>query len=210
LLALPLALATLWPAWRVLLTLKRAPARFAGLRLVRAGAAACAFVAVAITLLIGITVPERLHQRALAQTAAQNAVAYEVSSVILRYQTRYGTYPTSADDLRMKLPDPDGAVTRVAELMGTSAYEPVSDIASLPPAGTKSRPRRVAAVRVHNASLRTGMDDTPDEGLSFTSYKLTLPGPDRKLGTSDDIILRDGRIVPQTASPTRTNKTTTP
>ena len=199
LLALPLALVALWPSLRVVALLRLAPARFAGLRLARTGLALSAFVAVAITLLIGITVPDRLYQRALARQAAVNAVAYEVSGVILRYQTRYGTYPTSGEDLRAKLPDPDGAVARAAELMRTSNYEPVSDIAALPATGAKARPRRVAAVRVRNAALRT--DDTPDEGLSFTSYKLVLPGPDRKLGTADDITLRDGRIVPTQPAP---------
>jgi hypothetical protein len=198
--ALPLALLALWPSWRIMLTLRREPMRFAGLRLARTGLAMSAFVALAIAVLIGVTVPERLRQRALAKQAAQEAVAYEVSSVLLQYQTLTGTYPMGADDLSARLPA-SAEVARVVALLKASAYEPVSDIAALPAPGAKARPRRVAAVRVRNASLRTGMDDGPPEAFSFTSYKLMLPGPDKKLGTPDDITLRDGRIVATSPTP---------
>ena len=192
-LVLPLALLALWPSLRVLKILRREPARFAGLRLARTGFSMSAFVAFAILLLIGVTVPARLHQRTLAAEAKENAIADEIASVLLRYQIRFGTYPTGAQDLRDKLPDPDGSVARIAELIKAGAYEPVSDIASLPTSVTKARARRNAVVHLRNATLHT--DDAPDEGLSFTSYTLVLPGQDQKLGTPDDITLCDGRIV---------------
>ncbi len=201
LLALPLALLALWPSLRVLATLRREPARFAGLRLARTGFALSASVALAITVLIGVTVPERLRQHALAAQAAQNTIAYDVSRVLLRYQISYGTYPASAGDLRAKLQDTDGSVARVADSLIEGTYEPVSDIASLPSTRGKSGARRGTALRVRNAALRPNIDDTPDEGLSFTSYKLVLPGADKKLGTVDDITLRDGVIV-STVRPT--------
>lgn len=194
LLALPLALVALWPSLRVLATLRREPTRFAGLRLARTGLAMSASVALAITVLIGVTVPERLRQHALAAQAEQNAVVYEVSSVLLQYQNQFHTLPTNVDYLA-KLHDSDGSVARVKELI-RATYEPVSDIASLPSTRGKSGARRGAVVRVRNATLRNNLDDTPDEGLSFTSYKLILPGADKKPGTADDITLRDGVIVP--------------
>jgi len=195
-LALPLALGALWPSLRVLKTLHRAPARFTGLRLARTGFGLSAFVALAIAVLIGVTVPARLRHRAWAAEAKEDAIADETASVLLRYQISFGTYPMGADDLRARLSDPDGSVARVAELIKTGAfkYEPVSDIASLPTSVTKARARRNAVVHLRNATLHT--DDAPDEGLSFTSYTLVLPGQDQKLGTADDITLRDGRIVP--------------
>ncbi len=195
LLALPLALATLWPSLRVLATVRREPTRFAGLRLARTGLAMSASVALAITVLIGVTVPERLRQRALASEAAQNAQKYEVVSVLLRYQNLHGTLPVSVGDLA-SLPDADGSVARAMQLLKAGSYEPVSDIASLPSTRGKSAARRGAAVRVRNATLRNNIDDTPDEGLSFTSYKLVLPGADKKLWTADDITLRDGVVAP--------------
>lgn len=194
--ALPLALLALWPSWRVLLTLRREPARFAGLRLARAGFVVSAAVAVTVALLIGVTVPERLRQRSLAAQAAQNAVVYEVRAVLLQYQNKYGTLPANADDLA-KLRDADGSVARVAGLI-RATYEPVSDIASLPAGKARTR-RATALVRVRNASLRAGVDDAAEpDGLTFTGYKLVLPGPDKKLGTPDDITLRDGVVVPTT------------
>lgn len=204
LLALPLALLALWPSLRVLATLRREPTRFAGLRLARTGLVMSAAVALTITALIGVTVPERLRQRALAAQAAQNVVVYEARSVLLQYQNQFHTLPTNARDLA-QLPDPDGAVARVAALMKDNTYEPVSDIAALPSTRGKAvGARRGAAVRVRNAALRSNVDDTPDEGLSFTSYKLVLPGADKKLGTADDITLRDGVIVPTVLSTSAT------
>lgn len=191
---LPLALLALWPSWRVLTMLRREPQRFAGLNLARAGFTMSAFVALALLLLIGVTVPARLRQRALAREAKKNAVAYEAASVLLRYQIRYGTYPMSAEDLR-RLDDPDGSVARVAELIRTSTYEPASDIAALPKSAVKDRARHPRGTALRNAALRTNLDDTPPEGLSFTNYTLVLPGEDKKLGTADDIVLRDGMIV---------------
>ncbi len=205
LLVLPLALLALWPSLRVLATVRREPARFAGLRLARTGLALSASVALAITVLIGVTVPERLRQRALAAQAEQNAIVYEVRSVLLQYQNKQGTVLVNVDDLA-KLPDADGSVARVAALIKVGSYEPVSDIASLPSTRGKAGARRGTALRVRNAALRPNIDDTPDEGLSFTSYKLILPGADKKLGTADDITLRDGVIVP-TVLPTSAMRT---
>jgi hypothetical protein len=203
---LPLALLALWPSLRVVATLRREPARFAGLRFARAGLTMSAFVVVAFALLIGLTVPARLHQRAVARQAAEEAIAYDVSRVLLQYQIRNGTYPARPEDLREKLPDPDGTVARVAELIRPS-YEPVSDIASLPTASAKTR-RGAAALPVRKTALRTDVDDTPDERLAFTGYKVVLPGADKKLGTPDDLTLRDGRLVPTppAARPARANQ----
>ncbi len=191
-LVLPLALAALWPSLRVLATLRREPTRFAGLRLARTGLVMSAAVALALTVLIGVTVPERLRQRALAAQAAQNAQTYEVASALLQYRILHGTLPVNVTNLA-ELPDADGSVARAMELIKVGSYEPVSDIASLPSTRGKSAARRGAVVR--NATLRNNIDNTPAEGLSFTSYKLTLPGADKKLGTADDITLRDGIVV---------------
>jgi hypothetical protein len=38
------------------------------------------------------------------------------------------------------------------------------------------------------------VDDTPSERLSFTNYELPLPGPDKIMGTEDDLVVRDGII----------------
>ena len=36
---------------------------------------------------------------------------------------------------------------------------------------------------------------TTDHGVSFTSYELRLPGPDKILNNDDDIIIREGVVM---------------
>ena len=197
--ALPLSFLAAWAAWRVSASVQRAPARFVGLRAARVGFALSATVALVLTTLIGVTVPERLRQRERASDSAQQAIGYEASRVLLEYQARYGSFPATAKDLTDKLPDADGAVARVAALLSAAAYAPESAIASLPPAGAKSRAaRRGAVVQMRNASLRTNIDGAPGEAFTFTNYKLVLPGADKQLGTEDDLMLRDGVLVSAT------------
>lgn len=192
---LPLSFASFLGGARALMHVSRAPSRFACVRLALGGLAASALLAFGMTTLIGVTVPERLRQRELAREAARSAEAYDVIRTLLEYQQQYGTLPSSAKDLQ-KLPDPDGSVARAAAMLAPTAgqYEPESTIASLPT--TKARGRRATSVTVRPVSLRAGADDLSGETLSFTNYTLRLPGADKKLGTADDVFVRDGMIVP--------------
>jgi len=193
-LALPLSLVALWAGRRVCARVAAEPSRFTGLRVARSGFAMSAMVAVGIAVLIGVTVPARLRQRETAARAAENAIAYEVSGVLLAYETRFESVPVKAKDL-YKLPDPDGSVARTVALLESGVYEPEAAIAALPKATTKTRGRRASAVKTQPVSLRDNLANVP-EGLSFTNYQLVLPGVDKKLGTADDITLRDGVIMP--------------
>ena len=84
-----------------------------------------------------------------------------------------------------------------AALVGieASAYNPGADLASLP----KKKPRSLRGSALRNASLRS-TDDSSGGGIAFTKYELHLPGPDKKLGTEDDWIMRDGVIIKPVAS----------
>ena len=55
---------------------------------------------------------------------------------------------------------------------------------------------------IRNASISTA-DDAPGERLSFTNYELPLPGPDKIMGTEDDLIVRDGVIYNASELPRR-------
>jgi hypothetical protein len=109
-----------------------------------------------------------------------------------------------------KLPDPDGSIARAAAMLapGFARYEPESTIASLP-ASAKARGRRPSGVMIRPVSLRSGADDAQPQGesLAFTNYTLRLAGADKKLGTPDDIFIRDGMIVPAPPAPTTTRPT---
>jgi hypothetical protein len=191
---LPLSVAAFVGGARALAHVSREPSRFAGVRCALGGFATSAMVAVAMLTLIGVTVPTRLRQHALALEAARNAEAYDAVKALLEYQQQYGTLPTSAAELK-KLPDPDGTMARAARMIAAGRYEPESTIASLPAAG-KSRGRRSTNVTVRPVSLRPGSEEPQGEPLSFTNYTLRLAGEDKKLGTADDLLIRDGMILP--------------
>ena len=174
--------------------MRRAPARFVGHAHARAGLALTFTVALLLSALIGVTVPERLRMRELARRAAENAVLYETDLALARYRKRFGTYPAALTDLR-RLEDTDGSIARLLSVIAPGEYKPETDLASLMPTRGKSRgKRRVSAVRA-------SASDAPDAGIALTNYALALPGRDRLLGTADDLYIRDGTILD--AAPTR-------
>ena len=206
-LALPLSLAVIWAGVRVSNRIAREPQRFTGLRLASAGFKLSVMLAFGLTVLIGLTIPERLRQRERGIEAAKNVEGYEAIKVLYEYRARFNSFPATAEDLQ-KLPDPDGSVARLISTMRSEAYEPQSAIAALPPPSTtKTRaPRAAVNVPLRPVALRTDIGaDVAGEALSFTNYKLRLPGKDKTLGTEDDLMIRDGVIIPapplpQTAS----------
>jgi hypothetical protein len=202
----PLSLAAFVGGARALMRVSREPSRFAGVRCALGGFATSAMVAIATLTLIGVTVPTRLRQHTLAKEAAQHAEAYDAVKALLEYQQQYGTLPTSAEELK-KLPDPDGTMARAARMIASGRYEPESTIASLP-AASKSRGRRSTNVTFRPVALRAGSEEPQGEPLSFTNYTLRLAGEDKKLGTADDLIIRDGMILP--APPAGQSTRTTP
>jgi hypothetical protein len=210
-LALPLSLAVIWAGARVSARIAREPQRFTGLRLASAGFNLSVIFAVGLTVLIGLTIPERIRQRERGIEAAKNVEGYEAIKVLYEYRARFNSFPASAEDLR-KLPDPDGSVARLISTMRSEAYEPQSAIAALPPPSTKTRaPRGAVNVPLRPVALRTDIGaDVSGEALSFTNYKLRLPGKDQTLGTEDDLMIRDGVLVPAPPLPQPASSRTGP
>jgi hypothetical protein len=207
-LALPLSLAVIWASARVSARIAREPSRYTGFRLADAGFKLSVVLAVGLTVLVGLTIPERLRQRERGIEAAKNVEGYEAIKVLYEYRARFNSFPATAEDLQ-KLPDPDGAVARLMASMRSEAYEPQSAIAALPPATAKaSAPRAAANVPIRPVALRTAIGgDVAGEALSFTNYKLRLPGKDNTLGTEDDLMIRDGMIVPAPPLPQTPSRT---
>lgn len=201
--ALPAAVALMFLCARLYARLRRDPARHTGRGYARAGLALTIVVAVALSALIGVTVPERLRMRELARRAAGNAQLYAADLALARYRQRFGTYPSTLEDLR-RLEDADGSIAQLLAVTGAGEYKPETDIASLSMSRTKARGRRRGSALRGRASA----DDLSGEGIVLTDYHLALPGSDEVLGTEDDIHIRDGVIVapprPVAASPTRT------
>ena len=185
---LPAAFAASWACARLRRHMRREPSRFVGHGPARAGLALSCASALALTLFVAASVPERLRRRELARRAAEEATLYATDRVLFAYRARFGTYPSAPADLR-RLPDPDGSVAGVVALLQSGSYAPEAEVASLAPKGRGRR--RAGATRLRASSAR-GRDDSPGAGLSLTSYELTLPGRDKMLGTADDLRLRDG------------------
>lgn len=189
--ALPLALLLSFACAKLYARMRREPARFVGHGHARAGLAITFAVALALAAFIGVTVPERLRARELALRAAENALLYETDIALDRYKSKFGTYPATISDLR-RLEDPDGSVSRLLAIIAAGEYKPETDIASLTTGRAKARSKRRGTVIRARAS---NSDDMPVDSIVLTNYEVTLPGRDSRLGTDDDLHIRDGRIL---------------
>ncbi len=192
--ALPVAIIVLWGGARIIRSIKANPARFMGLRAARLGFAASALVTVLIATLIGITMPVRMERRQWGIDAATNARAYTIARAVLEYRELNGRVPTDSDkvigELRT-LPDPDGSIAEALRYVDANGYQAGTVLAA---ASTKAKSLVPRGSAIRNAA--TNAAPTTDRGLSFTSYELRLPGPDKILNNEDDIIIvSDGLVM---------------
>lgn len=166
------------------------PARHCGAWYARRGLAATATVCALVALLIGISVPARLRHRQWGIEASDHALGYRLDRALIEYSARYGTFPSDVNDLK-KLPDEDGSLAAALHNIDPASYKTTAELAAVP----QKKPGTLRGAVIRNASVNTGIDDTPTGSLSFTNYELALPGVDKILGTEDDLILRDGLIT---------------
>jgi len=189
---IPLTLLVVFGGRKLYRSVAQSPARFCGVRHARAGYLASVTVPLLILILIGVTVPERLRHRDEGIRAGENAQGYRIARALVEYGETFETLPGDPKELPRelgRLPDPDGTLAAALLNLDTSGYEARAEIA----AKQKPQPLRGAAIR--RISLNTVADETLNEGLSFTNYKLRLPGSDKLLGTADDLIVNDGVIT---------------
>ncbi|HET6854101.1 MAG TPA: hypothetical protein VFH46_17480 [Pyrinomonadaceae bacterium] len=189
--SIPVFIATVWIGRKLYRSVLEQPDRFCAFKYARTGLFASAIVTSLIALLIGVTVPARLHQRRLAKDAAIRAQAYTIEQALFEYRVKYKTFPADVKDLQERIPDPYGTLAAALSNIDPRAYVPTADMAAV--AVEKSRSLRGAVIR--RTSLSSATDDTPPGGLSFTTYVLRLPGEDKITGNDDDWISRDGMIM---------------
>ena len=190
--AFPVAIVVLWSLAGLIRSIKKDQVRFAGLHAARAGFVAAIVVTAMIASLIGVTIPERLRRQQWANEAGIYARAYTLARAQLEYRDLKGTLP-SQDELVKELstlPDPDGSIAEALQNLDVSGYEAGTVLAA---ASTKSKSLVPRGSAIRKASF--GAAPATDRGLSFTSYKLRLPGEDKILNTEDDVILEDGLIT---------------
>ncbi|HKO98823.1 MAG TPA: hypothetical protein VJU86_17620 [Pyrinomonadaceae bacterium] len=201
-LMIPVTLGVLFGSRRLYRSIVAAPARFCGRRAALRGYLASAAIPLLVLVLIGVTVPERLRQRNLGIEAGFRAHGHRVDRAYTDYQKEYETLPSHLNDLK-RLPDPDGSLAAALATLDENGYKPSADLAAAP---TK-KPRPLRGAVIMNASSETA-DDVPTERISFTNYELQMPGPDKVLGTEDDLIMRDGLITKASETPRRLGSTT--
>lgn len=191
--AIPVLLLTLWFGRKLYRSILLQPERFCGVKHARRGLLASAVVAMLMALLIGVTVPARLEHRKLAKEAAIRAQGYIIERALTEYRIKYKTYPAYVNDLRERIPDPDGSLAAALASIEAGAYRPSADVA----ANAVEKPSRLRGVAIRKASLSSATDDTPSGGLAFTNYVLNLPGEDKIMGTDDDWVVIDGMVRKQ-------------
>jgi type II secretory pathway pseudopilin PulG len=192
LVALPAMLIVLWISARIMRSIKVQPARFIGLRAARMGFTASVLVILMIATLIGVTIPKRLQQRREGIEAGIRAQGYTLHLALIEYRERHGTLPLDSDKLIIELrtlPDPDGSLAEALNNVDPNGYQPGTVLAAASNKG-KTIVTRGSAIR----SAANSAGPTTDRGVSFTSYELHLPGPDKILNTDDDFIVSDGVV----------------
>lgn len=196
---IPLALLVVFGSRKVYRSIKQSPASFCGLGYARKGYFASALVPLLVLILIGITVPARLRHRQWGVEAKDYPYIHRIDRAFDEYRQLVGSLPGEPKDLLKRLPDEDGSLAEALRNLDTSNYKPSADLAAVP----NKQPQQLRGAVIRNASLSTA-DDSVGERLSFTNYELVLPGPDKIMGTEDDLIVRDGVIDKASATPHRT------
>ncbi len=169
---------------------------FAACGYARKGYFASALVPLLVFILIGITVPARLRHRQWAIEAKDYPSIRRIDRAFDEYRLLVGSLPGEPKDLLKRLPDEDGSIAEALRNLDMSNYKPSADLAAVP----NTQPRQLRGAVIRNASLSTA-DDSLGERLSFTNYELPLPGPDKLMGTEDDLVVRDGVIYKASEAP---------
>jgi hypothetical protein len=196
---IPLTMLVLFGSRKLYRSMLAEPSRFCGQRYARRGYVASATVPLLILILIGVTVPERLHQRQDGIEAGFKAQGYRIDRALREYREKFGTLPSELKDLSKSLPDADGSLASALKNIDASGYTINSEVAAVP---TK-KPRPLRGAVILNASVGSAADETLSGGISFTNYELRLPGADKLLNTEDDLIVRDGVITRASETPRR-------
>jgi hypothetical protein len=200
--AIPVTIIVLWLGRKLYRSVMDSPDRFCMLQYARRGYIASMAFPLVILVFIGITVPERLNQRQDGIEAGLKAQAYRIDRALDEYREKFGSLPDNMSDLS-RLPDEDRTLAAAVLNLDLSTYRPSAELAAVP----KQKPQTLRGAAIRNASI-SGADEAITERLSFTNYELPLPGPDKQLGTEDDLILRDGVVYKASETPRYAGSTT--
>lgn len=155
----------IWAAWRAVRLSSRAPALYGGYR------TAVTMLAVVITVsaaasAYGIAyIPRFLENRETRRVAATSAAIHHLRGLLENYKNTYGSYPPNYQALNK--------------------------------AFNKALPTDYWGKSINYKSYTEAIAEASVErtGIAIANFELRSAGPDEKMGTDDDIIMRDGIFI---------------
>ncbi|MBI4854970.1 MAG: type II secretion system protein GspG [Acidobacteria bacterium] len=124
-------------------------------------------ILLAVSTYVAIGIPKYLRTQEEKQRAATRAKMYHLASALLEYKIQHGAYPVSLEELK--------SVSK-ENLELIDFWE---------------NKLKYAATAELAVDSQVGNQPLP----FFNQYQLVSPGADGKLGTSDDLVMRDGTIL---------------
>jgi type II secretory pathway pseudopilin PulG len=155
----------IWSAWRAMRLAQRDPEGYGGYRTASATLAVTIFASIIAGGYSVAYVSEYMQLRRDRQRAATMANVHHIQNLLEEYKRKNGAYPSSLQALR-RISD---------EALPTDYWDKNFSY--------QSYTKDIASVR------------TPIMGINFHNFELRSAGPDEKMGTDDDIIMRDGLFI---------------
>ncbi|KAF0248126.1 MAG: hypothetical protein FD167_2474 [bacterium] len=124
-------------------------------------------ITLSVSIYVGVGIPKYLRTEEEKQRAATRAQMYHLASALLEYKIEHGAYPVSLEELK--------STKENLELI--DFWE------------NKLKYRATAELAV---DAQPGINQPLP---FFNQYQLVSPGADAKLGTTDDLVMRDGTIL---------------
>jgi hypothetical protein len=199
--AIPVSIFALWSGISLRKSIRRNPVKFNGASFAGGGLVSTILVTLMLLAFIGVTIPERLERRQLGIDAGVMAnQRWPIEHGLFNYRVRNKSYPETKEALLAavdngQIPDPDHSIRDALSNLDQISYQPKSYQANL--SVNQRRNQQGSALR--KASM-TSTDDASVEELAFSDYELILPGPDKILGTEDDVKIHNGVIVDSSSS----------
>ncbi|MBL8149939.1 MAG: type II secretion system protein GspG [Blastocatellia bacterium] len=166
-LVLPLPLFALILAYKAIKQAKADPKHYGGLRTAKTALSFSLLIVIGFTSYVVAGIPKYLRARAEKQQAATRAQMYKLAIALQQYKKEHGSYPRSLADLDIT----ENTVETLDYWEQKLEYQTTTELAA------------------------DSAADLSQSGVTFNQYQLVSPGIDGKIGTPDDIVMRDDLII---------------